>query len=128
MTTETQAPTEINVPADAKLDMNMRTQFMIGIPVGLKLKLEAVAKEREISVATIVRNAIAGAVGYTLAPTTERTKKYASEAERKEAQKAKNKERRDLLKVLMQRYKAELAGGGAEGVEDEDEDEDEDEA
>ena len=84
------------------MDMNARTNFMLGIPVGLKLELEKAAKAKDTSPSAFARKAMADAVGYALpAGSTSRVKKYATEEERKAAQKVKNTERRDLINALL---------------------------
>jgi hypothetical protein len=110
--TQAEAPT-------SQLDMNLRTQFMVGIPIGLKLALEDASKERSVAVSTIVRNALASAVGYQLPAETQRanTSKL-SDAEKKARQQAKNKERRDMIKDALAEFRKARAGNAEPEVEE----------
>jgi hypothetical protein len=102
--------------------LNTRTQFMIGVPVGLRIELEKGAKEQNKSLGRFVSEILAGAAGYTLPVKTSGGKAKMSDAEKKAAQKARNAEQRSQIRDLLARVRQE------EGLDDEDEEDDEDEA
>lgn len=85
--------------------------IMVKCPFGLKDALGAKAKAENVSVMDLVRRTLAAAVDYTLPASTggRRATKYATEEEKIAARKAANKKRNDLVKDLMNRYKAENA-------------------
>lgn len=71
--------------------------------------LDQFVGEKNESRAAIVRQAVAKFIKYDLAsePATTRKSKYASAEERKEAQKARAKKRRELTRQLLAAYEAE---------------------
>lgn len=105
------------------VDMNTRTQFMIGAPIGLKIELEKAAKDANKSVGRFVTEVIASAVGYELPVKVAGSgKAKMTDEEKKAAQKARNAEQRRQIRDLLAAVRAE------EGLLDEDEEDDEDEA
>lgn len=105
---------------------NERVQLMFSLPAGLRAIIEQDADKRDLGYATVVRMIVADHYEYEL-PATERkarASKYATEDERKAAQKERNKERNDTIKKLLDLYnKGEIK---LDDLEDDDEDEDED--
>lgn len=110
------------------LPPNQRVQTMFACPAGLRALAEAMAEEKDIGLGTVIREAVAAYFDYTLPPTERRKRasKYANDAEREAAQKAKNKERNDTIKKLLALYNAGKLGDiNLDADEDEDEDDDE---
>ncbi len=104
------------------IDLNTRTQFMIGTPIGLKIELEKAAKEANKSVGRFVLEIVAGSVGYKLPTKAEGTgKAKMTDEQKKAAQKARNAEQRRQIRELLAATRAE------EGLLDDDEDEEDDE-
>lgn len=129
MTTETTSPQDLNTE-------NERAQVMISMPEALKTAIESAATNADKSVAAFCREIIADHINYTgpLARDYRRSRKYASEEERKKAQAARQKARRDFINEMLKKYgdefKDELLKAEEEAVEralsEEDEDEDDD--
>ena len=93
-------------PVLTEKELAQRTQFMLGIPLGLKFELERIAKEKDVSPSSLARQGIAAIVGYELREGPgQRVRKYETEEQKKEAQKAANKERRDTIKALMDKFR-----------------------
>lgn len=83
-------------------------------PVELHEKLEAEATAAGKSVAGFVRELLGQRYGLDLTKLAEAPRrKYATTEEKRAAQKAKNKERSELYKMLMAEYKAKLAAAAA---------------
>lgn len=84
------------------------------MPPGLKDAIKEHAESKGKSSMEYVRELIAADLGYELpaAASRTRTSKYATAEEREAAQKAKAKERRDLVKDLLAKHRA--AQGGDE--------------
>lgn len=97
--------------------------IMVTATPEFKAAVKAAAEKADKSLSAWVRDLIATTIGYTgpMSKETKRVRKYASEEERAAAQKSRNKQRRDVIKALLEKYgdefKAQLDG------EDEDEDE-----
>ena len=81
------------------------TVMMFNLPVSLKAAIEAHAEKEGLTSSALVRQAIAATVGYELPEGMGRAKKYATEDERKAAQKDRDKARRDLIKDLLEKYR-----------------------
>lgn len=90
-------------------DDNQSTSVMVSLPIGLKARIKQVAESDGETVSAFIRKQIAEAVGYT-GPLGQgrRRLKYATEAERVAAQKARVEAKRDLIKRLMATYESEL--------------------
>lgn len=110
-----------------------RQSVMVSMPEAMKDALRAKAESADVSLAAFCRQTLADAAGYTgpLTKETRRTRKYSSEEERKAAQKARNKARREVIKELLEKYggdvKAKMAEAeeeALEGLDEDDEDED----
>lgn len=78
---------------------------MIQMPLGLKLELEKYCTEEKMPVAGFVRKLVADAIGFNLpAISIGRARKYATVQERIDAQKLRDKDRRQLTKILLEKY------------------------
>lgn len=92
----------------------MRTR-QFGMSEELREALAVYAQQHNVSVAQVVREAVAHRIGYDLgtdAAETRRTgrpKKYASVEERRRARRAASKARRELRNKLVQEYKQQEA-------------------
>lgn len=135
--------TEAEIPADvdaddeesADKDKNAREELealapgtrvsvMVTMPKELKLILLEKAQEKDFTLARYLREWIAGEVNFELPATTRtRAPKYATEDERKAAQKKKSAERNALISQLLKAYKA--GDIDLEALSDDDEDDDE---
>lgn len=102
-----------------------RANVMVQMPLALKVQLEEFCEGKKVPVAGFVRKLVADAVGFTLSPITiGRARKYATVEERIAEQKKRDKKRRALTKILLEKY----ANGeisiddilGADVAEDED--------
>lgn len=116
--TTNQVESLTNEQGDISVDMNTKVQFVVSIPVGMRIALENAAREKNEKTIVFARKILADAVDYTLPAGSMRGRKYTDEEERKKAQAARNKSRRELVQALLSQY--------IENEEDEDED-DEDE-
>lgn len=106
---------ETTMSADGiQVDLNSRVTLMVGVPAGLRIAVDQFSKEHATTTPEFVRKLIADAVGYTLPASGRVTKKYGSEDERKKAQAARNKTRRDLINALLKQV--------TESEDDEDDD------
>lgn len=77
---------------------------MIQASEAFKEALAAWAQKNDVSMADVIRRSVAAHIGYDLAaePATRRGGRiYATEAERKEAQKVREKQRREINKAIM---------------------------
>jgi hypothetical protein len=85
----------------------VKVSLMFHLPLEMKVALEKAATAEGKSTTAYVRGALADLVGYTLPPAMERGggRKYASPEERIAAQKARDKERRALIKNLLAEYR-----------------------
>ena len=85
----------------------MEEKLMISLSKAMKDELGKYATARNTSIASVVRSAVAKEIKFDLTaePTTTH-KKYNSVEERKAAQQARDKERRELIKKLLNDYKA----------------------
>lgn len=103
-------------------DENSSTSVMISVPISLKVALEKYAKEHDTTVGAFGRQALADAVMFDMSGILLRTKKGKGQVDpvkAKEEARIRGKEQRAMLKLMLQRVRAE------EGLlEDEDEDED----
>lgn len=88
------------------------------MPPGLKDAIKDRADREGSSAMEFARKVLADAVGFELPPAAARTRtsKYATAEEREEAQKAKAKERRELVKELLAQHRA--AQAAADGSDD----------
>jgi hypothetical protein len=90
----------------------MKTHLMIVISEAQKDALGEYATKHNKSIAAVVRESIAVRIGYDLAAeakpieTRGRPRKYASDAERKEANRARSAEQRKLVKQLLDAYRS----------------------
>lgn len=116
--TVTDSPTSAGAAQDIRA--NATVPFMV--PVELKVKMEMYAKENETTVAQFVRQLVADKLDFEL-PAIEPRRTYGSLEERKDAQKVKATQRRELVKKLLAAYRE--SGGILPGLDDDDEDEDE---
>jgi hypothetical protein len=84
---------------------------MFHLPLEMKVQLEKAATAAGVSTTAFVRDTLADKVGFTLPPAAAGGggRKYASPEERIEAQKARDKERRSLIKNLLAQYRDEGA-------------------
>lgn len=102
--------------------------IMFNAPVALKAKIDEESEKRDIPVSALIRQAVAAFLDFKLKPTDlARAKKYATVEERIEAQKKREKERKELINALLAKYRS----GAIELTEDDlesDEDEEEEEA
>ena len=82
------------------------------VPPDMKSAVKEYVEKRDMSVMDFIRKLVADEIGFTLPEKTARQarRKYATAEEREAAQKAKAKERRDLVKDLLAKYKAEQGG------------------
>ncbi len=89
---------------------NVRSSIMVTVPLELKQLIEEESERRNTPVSSLVRNWIADAMDYTL-PVIERHRatKYASEEERRAAQKQQSRSRQALIKQLLQQYREQKA-------------------
>ena len=96
--------------------------IMITSTPEFKAALKTAAEEADKSLSAFVRDILASTIGYTgpMSKETTRKRKYSSEEERAAAQKARNKNRRDVIKALLEKYGDEFKGM----IEGDDEDED----
>ena len=84
----------------------VKASLMFHMPVEMKVKLEQAAKAAGLSTTAFVRNIAADKIGYTLPVETQTTgRKYATPEERQAAQKERDKERRALIKDLLNKYR-----------------------
>jgi len=86
------------------LDPNERVTLTIAMPAGMKLAILSKGEEASIAGSAYARDILAHAIEYTIpASFTERTRtsKWASEEERKEAYKQKQKSERTRVKNLL---------------------------
>lgn len=98
-------------------DPTERVSIMVGMPFEMKELLKAAADKAENEdgstgqpVAEFVRDLLADHLGYTIPQrTSKRVRRYASEEEKKAAQKARGKERRATIKNLLALYKQDPA-------------------
>jgi hypothetical protein len=87
----------------AKMSETMTEKQMFPLTATLKDQLGKYAAEHDQSVAEVIRQAIADKIGVKLEQTTQR-RKYQSEAERIEAQRARTRAKRDLVRQLLSDY------------------------
>lgn len=91
-----------------KVDPKSRVGIMISVPIELKQRIEDAAKaDGDKAAASWVRDQIAELLNYTLpASTRTRKSKYATPEERKEAAKAKQKQRYEAASTLLEAINA----------------------
>ena len=110
--------------------MASSTPIMFNVPLKLKVAIEAAAEEQDLPISALCRQAVAAFIGYKLSKTEmTRARKYATVEERIAAQKVRDAEKRDVIKMLLAKYRAgeiEL-DLDAEDSEDDEEDDDTDE-
>ena len=83
----------------------LRANIMIQVPIPLKVRLEQHCTELKIPVSGFIRKLIADEIDYTLSPTSiGRARKYATVEERVIAQKSRDKRRKALVKMLLEKY------------------------
>lgn len=117
-----------NISELSQEELNSRTQTMVGLPLGLRLAIREFGANQnpKMSEAAVMRNGIASFVGYELPAKAERVTGYTDE-QKKAAQKARQKERRQKLAATLKRFSVPSVEG-AEDDDDEDDDDGEDEA
>ena len=104
------------------------TPIMFNVPVKMKAAIETAAEEQDIPVSGLIRQAVAKFIGYTLSKTDmARARKYATLEERMAAQKVREKEKRDVIKALLAKYRAGEIELDLEAEDEDDEDEVEEE-
>lgn len=82
-----------------------RANVMVQMPLGLKIELEKYCETEKLPVAGFIRKLVADEIGYSLpAISIGRARKYATVEERMAAQKARDKDRRALTKILLEKY------------------------
>jgi len=88
-------------------DGDAKVSIMFHLPIEMKVALEKAATEKGMSTTAYVRGVLADNVGYKLPPSAARggNRKYASPEERIAAQRARDKERRALIKNLLAEYR-----------------------
>lgn len=71
-----------------------------------KAALKTAAEAADKSLSAFIRDILATEIGYDgpMSKETTRKRKYSSEAEREAAQKTRNKNRRDVIKSLLEKY------------------------
>lgn len=83
-----------------------RAQVAFGLPTEFKSKLDEIAAGQNKSAAALVREIVAGHYGWDLPEDGRgRHSHYASEEEKKAAQAAAQRERNELMKALMRKYR-----------------------
>jgi hypothetical protein len=89
-----------------------RSYIVVPLPPDLKTRFQEEAKVADKDVGPYVRDLLAQFLGIEIPVTAvSRRSKYASDDERKAAQKTRNQSRAATMKDLMNRYKAALAAG-----------------
>ena len=83
----------------------MDAKMMFPLSQELKDAMGRYASQHDMSVALLIRECVATKIGYKL-EATESHRKYASEAERIAAQKARNAEKKALAERLLKEYYA----------------------
>lgn len=92
-----------------------KVSIMFQVPIPVKVQLDNEAEELGIGTAALVRQIVAEHYGIAVEAVHKgRARKYASDEERKEAQKNRDKARRDLIKELLEKFKE----GGADAASD----------
>lgn len=81
------------------------TSLMFNLPIAMRFALEEKAADADVTVAKFVRDIVAEAIGYKLPVGEGRARKYATEQEKKDAQKAKNQEHRNKVNAIMEAYR-----------------------
>jgi len=95
-----------NVAAESPSEYN---GIMITATPEFKAALKAAAEKSGASLSSFARKVLSEAISYDgpLQKETNRVRKYQSEEERAEAQKTRNKARRDVIKALLEKYGSE---------------------
>lgn len=89
---------------------NARTNVAVPMPMFLRMQFEKEAKAEEKQLGPYVRDRLAELLGITLPEiTVQRKRKYASEEERKAAQKAAALKRKEEVKAALAEYRARRA-------------------
>jgi hypothetical protein len=83
----------------------MDEKIMFPLPAELKAAIGEYATKHGRSMADVCRTAIAQYIGVELPPATPR-QKYATAEDRAKAQRARQKDRRELIKKLLAEYEA----------------------
>jgi len=88
---------------------DVKVSLMFHLPLDMKVQLEKAAAAAGTSTTAFVRNVLAEKIDYELpaAAASGGGRKYASPEERIVAQKARDKERRSLIKNLLAQYREE---------------------
>lgn len=98
--------------AEATNPRTARSYIVVPLPPDLKTRFQEEAKVADKDVGPYVRDLLAQFLGIEIPVTAvSRRSKYASDDERKAAQKTRNQSRAATMKNLMDRYKAALASG-----------------
>ena len=109
-----QAPAESQSPNGAAAN-DSRSYIVVPMPQFMRERFIAEAKSADKPTGPYVRDLLAEKLGIELPKTaTTRRSKYASPEEAKAAQKAKAKERNELIKSLLEEHRKRLAGDGTE--------------
>jgi hypothetical protein len=78
---------------------------MVQMPLGLKIELEKYCEDQKIPVSGFIRKLVADEIGFSLPVISiGRARKYATVEERMAAQKERDKTRRTLTKLLLEKY------------------------
>ena len=114
---ELEAPEGAEATEAGEEESSTRTYVVVTMPPDMKAAIEAAAKAQEIPVAVWARRLLASEVEYLLPEgTITRARKYSSDEERKQAQKARQKDRNQLIKGLLAQHRAALAAQGTNGA------------
>lgn len=103
----TQATDIIDPMSIPEQERNARTQFMVGIPLGLRIALRNYAAEQdpEWSEAKVIRTALAAFVQYDLPKAADRSGgNKLTDEQKKERQRQRNKEARAGVAALLAKY------------------------
>jgi hypothetical protein len=83
-----------------------KVNFVVQVPIEMKAMIEEVAAQSGVPTSSYARRVLADAVGFELtAAQFSRARKYATVEERIAAQKARERDRRDLVKDLLAKYR-----------------------
>lgn len=83
-----------------------RSYIVVPVPADLKARFEEEAKTKDVPVGPYVRDLLAGFLGITIPATVStRRSKYASDEERKAAQKARTQSRSNTMRSLMAAFR-----------------------
>lgn len=112
--TETEGSTDGTTGEAPKAKRNRpdRSYVVVPLPADLKARFEEEAKTADVPVGPYVRNLLARFLGIEIpVTTTARRSKYATDEERKNAQKARNQNRSSTMRDLMAAFRKAQASG-----------------